>query len=678
MCGIAGLWAPRIDPTERAALVQHMLDRLRHRGPDGSAIWQDGEVTLGLMRLAIVAPHTAACVPGNERGDVHAVLNGEIYNHVGLRTDLLARGHRVGEGADTLAVPHLYEEHGVAFAEHMDGQFAVAVWDAGARRLALARDRAGEKPLFTLESPRAFAFASEPGALAALPWYAFEPDAASLSRYLVHGFIAGEDCAFAGIRQLPPAHVLEVSEHGFRSRRYWRPWDGLVAASGGGPAAAQFSGAFPHREVGATPGSAADATRRALAAAVASRLPADVGFGVFLSGGVDSGLVATLAGRASGARFPTFSLRFGERGYDEAPLARIVAERIGSEHHEVTMDAAAGEEALEQVADALQQPLGDPSTLPTWTLAREAVKHVPVVLTGEGGDELFAGYPTYLGHRYASRAALLPGFVRRAIIAGARAVRPRHHHLTIPYFIERFMEAAAMPPFERHVEWFGTASPAESLGLLAPALRELAAADLRAPLAHVDRVRRDLAAARVGDPRRAPALTAYQILDFELYLSGGLLTKVDRCTMDHGLESRAPFLQPDLIHFALGLEERDRLRGRTGKWALKQAAKGLLPDEILARRKQGFSPPFSAWLRGPLRDAVRARLTHTRIEQAGVLDPAAVAQLLRAHLEGRVEKARTLWAVLSLQMWAERWRTPRFVPARPGRATAKAVETAHA
>ena len=259
MCGIAGLWAPRIDPAERAALVQHMLDRLRHRGPDGSAIWQDGEVTLGLMRLAIVAPHTAASVPGNERGNVHAVLNGEIYNHVGLRADLLARGHRFGEGADTLAVPHLYEEHGDAFPEHMDGQFAVAVWDARSRRLTLARDRAGEKPLFTLESPRAFAFASEPGALAALPWYAFEPDAASLSRYLVHGFIAGEDCAFAGVRQLPPAHVLEVGEHGIRSRRYWRPWDGLAAASSGRAPQSRFAGAFPNGDVGGA--SSVDATR---------------------------------------------------------------------------------------------------------------------------------------------------------------------------------------------------------------------------------------------------------------------------------------------------------------------------------------------------------------------------------------------------------------------------------
>jgi asparagine synthase (glutamine-hydrolysing) len=239
------------------------------------------------------------------------------------------------------------------------------------------------------------------------------------------------------------------------------------------------------------------------------------------------------------------------------------------------------------------------------------------------------------------------------------------------------MESAALPPFERHVSWFGTASPADAIGLLAPELR--AAAKPTAALRHLRLMQSDLADVPLGDLDRRPHLAAYQFLDFELYLGGGLLTKVDRCTMDHGLESRAPFLQPDLIHFAFSLRERDRLRGRTGKWALKQAARGLLPPEILSRRKQGFSPPFSAWLRGPMRDAVRARLTRERIEQAGVLDPVAVSELLRAHLEGRVERARTLWAVLSLQMWAERWARPGRV-ATPGASAqaAAAIEPVHA
>ena len=634
MCGIAGLWAPGIESAERAELVTQMLERLRHRGPNGSAVWHDGEVSLGLMRLAIVAPDTPAAVAANEGGRIRSVVNGEIYNHAQLRMELRAHGHSIRGDTDTAIVPHLYEEAGASFPASLDGQFAAAVWDAGRRQLVLARDRAGEKPLFTLMSPEGFAFASEPGALACLPWYDFQPDADSLARYLVHGFIAADDCAFAGMQQLPPGHVLEVSEDGVYRNRYWRPWDGV---SGHGHA--------PENPVAAT--------RDALAAAVQSRLPDDVPFGVFLSGGVDSGLVATLAAKAAGYPFPTFSLRFDERGYDESLLARQVAESIGSDHHEVTMLPSEGEAALESVADAMHQPLGDPSVLPTWRLSQYASQHVPVVLTGEGGDELFAGYPTYLGHRYAALARRLPESVRRAAIAFCGKIRPKHHHLTLPYFIERFLEAAALPAFERHVAWFGTVPPNEVKDLLSPDLRQQLSEN--AATAHLERAMNVFEDAPLGDLSTEPRLLAYQLLDFELYLGGGLLTKVDRSTMDHGMEARAPFLQPDLIRFALDMPESLRLRGKTGKWVLKEAARGLVPDEILAQRKKGFSPPFSAWIRGPLRNAVRDRLSAQRIHDAGVLDPRATSSLVSAHLDGRVERGRTVWALLSLQMWAERW-----------------------
>lgn len=634
MCGIAGLWAPRIDSAERTELVTRMLERLRHRGPNGSAVWNDSEVSLGLMRLAIVAPDEPTAVASNEMGRIHSVANGEIYNHGELRLELRGRGHSVGGGADTATVPHLYEEAGTSFPLRMDGQFAVAVWDSTRRRLVLARDRVGEKPLFTFMSSDGFAFASEPGALAALPWYKFQPDPDSIARYLVHGFVAGDDCAFAGMQQLPPGHTLEVSEDGVYRNRYWRPWDNL-------------------RDDGGAPQDPPATTREVLAEAVASRLPEEVDFGVFLSGGVDSGLVATLAARAAGKKFPTFSLRFNERGYDESPLARAVAKRIGSDHHEITMRPGDAEAALENVSKALHQPLGDPSVLPTWVLSKHAAAHVPVVLTGEGADELFAGYPTYLGHRYARMAARLPESVRRAGIELCARMRPEHHHLTIPYFIERFLEASAMPPFERHVAWFGTALPDEAPELLAPELRSRLSKD--ATRGHLATVAHHLAKAPVGDVMRDPKLLAYQVLDIELYLGGGLLTKVDRATMDHGMEARAPFLQPDLIRFALGLPESLRLRGRTGKWVLKQAARGLLPDETLAQRKKGFSPPFSTWIRGPLKNAVRERLSAQRIYDAGVLDPRATSSLVAAHLEGRVERSRTVWALLSLQMWAEYW-----------------------
>jgi asparagine synthase (glutamine-hydrolysing) len=667
MCGIAGLWAPRLDPHERLRLVTEMVERLRHRGPSGSAVWDGDGIALGIARLAIVARHAPASVLVNEDTTLHAVVNGEVYNHEPIRAALRARGHDVAAGPDTAVIPHLYEDLAAGFPSRLDGMFAVAVWDAPRRRLTLARDRAGEKPLFVALHSRGFAFASEPGALLALPWLARDPAPEAIVRYLAHGFFAGEDCAFAGIRQLPPAHVLEVTERESRATRYWRPWDALVGAAAADEAIAQ-AGLGASRGAGAPASDTPTAVREALAATVASRVPGEVPFGVFLSGGVDSGLVATLAARAVGHAFPTFCLRLAHRGYDESSLARIVAESIGAEHHVLTMDVADGEEALDTYARTMDQPLGDPSLLPTWALARLAARHVPVVLTGEGGDELFAGYPTYLGHRHAALAERIPGPVSDLVLALSRRFRPRHHHVTIAHLLERFLATRGAKPFERHLAWFGTARPAEALALLAPHLREAITtgagrngASERARLeeigvlAHLESVRAQLARAGViGDLGRVP-LVAYQLLDFETYLSGDLLAKVDRCTMAHGVESRAPFLRHALVEFALGLPEDAKLRGASGKWALKQAAHGLLPDKVLRRRKQGFSPPFSAWARGPLAARVAALLSPARVVRAGVLDPEAVAVVLASHLENRADRGRTLWTLVSLQMWAEQW-----------------------
>jgi asparagine synthase (glutamine-hydrolysing) len=401
---------------------------------------------------------------------------------------------------------------------------------------------------------------------------------------------------------------------------------------------------------------------------------------VFLSGGIDSGLVAVLAARAWGRPFPTFSLRLEHRGNDESPLARRVARSIRAEHHEVVMTPREGERAFHDWAAGMDQPLGDPSVLPTWWLARDAAKHVPVVLTGEGGDELFAGYPTYLGHRHAALADRLPQPVADAVLAIARALRPRHHHVTIAHLIERFLGTRGMGAFDRHLAWFGAVRPGEAASLLAPELRSAISADAPARHArHLERVLTDMevmgdvktagAGSAGGVPGRTP-LVAYQLLDFETYLPGDLLTKVDRCTMAHGVESRAPFLQAALVEHALSLPESSRLRGATGKWVLRKVAEDLLPPDLVARRKQGFSPPFSAWARGPLRGLVVDALSPARVRAAGVLDADAVQLLLRGHLDGREDRGRALWTLLSLQCWAERWlSTSSSAQAPPGAAT---------
>ena len=636
MCGIAGLWLPDVPREERARWMQRMLAALRHRGPSGIATWADDELTLGLARLAIVAPESDAEIASGDSGRVRAVMNGEIYNHLVLRSALRVNGHGLAGPTDTWVVPPLYEREDLGFPTSLDGMFAIAVWDSGARRLLLARDRAGEKPLFHARLPGGWAFASEPAALTLLPWVSREPSPDALSRFLLHGFFSGPDSAWQAIAQVPPAHVVELTRGGAtRIARYWRPWDGLAGTSD-----LTAAGDAPAR------------ARERLERAVASRVPDEVPFGVFLSGGVDSSLVASLAARAVGHSFPTFSLRLSHEGYDESMWAGEVARRIGSDHHVLTMDHAEGLEALDQFAARMDQPLGDPSLLPTWALARMASSYVPVVLTGEGGDELFAGYPTYLGHRHAALARRVPPALRAVIIALARRTRPSHHHVTLPLLIERFFGAADLSPFERHWAWFGTASSAEARGLLAPALR--AALSEGAPLAHVTRVATDLAAAGLALPGKEPSLVAWQLMDFELYLPGALLTKVDRAAMAHGVESRAPFLQHTMIEFALALPDEAKLRGRTSKWALKRAAQGLLPEGLLARpgRERGREALLAA--RGALRHEVDARLSTERIERAGVLDPVRTRALLADHVAGRVERGRTLWTLLSLQMWAER------------------------
>jgi asparagine synthase (glutamine-hydrolysing) len=651
MCGIAGLVAPDLSGDQRLELVRGMVARLRHRGPSGEALWDGGECALGIARLAIVAPREPASVLESETGDVVGVANGELYNHHALERELLGRGHRFVPGPDTVLLPHLYEERGLDFPEALDGMFAVALWDRTTRVLTLARDRAGEKPLFVSANGRRFAFASEPAALLTLPWVSREPSAPSLARYLVHGGFAGEDCAYAAIRQLAPASVLVVQDGHERTRRYWRPWDGLVRT--GSP----LQPVAPAAADGGVAG-----TREALSRAVTSRVPAEVPFGVFLSGGIDSGLVAVLAARAWGRPFPTFSLRLEHRGYDESPLARRVARSIRSEHHEVVMTEREGERAFLDWASGLDQPLGDPSVLPTWWLARHASEFVPVVLTGEGGDELFAGYPTYLGHRHAAFADRLPQPVVDVALALARRLRPRHHHVTLAHMVERYLSARGLGPFDRHLAWFGAVRPDEAAGLLAAELR--AGLEDDAPSRHARHLERVLTDMEIlgtaGAGGRAPRtpLAAYQLLDFETYLPGDLLTKVDRCTMAHGVESRAPFLQAALVEHALSLPESARLRGVTGKWVLRQVAADLLPADLVARRKQGFSPPFSAWARGPLRGVVVDALSPARVRAAGVLDVEAVQRLLRGHLDGREDRGRALWTVLSLQCWAERWTTP--------------------
>jgi asparagine synthase (glutamine-hydrolysing) len=640
MCGIAGLWAPDLTATERLGLVRGMLERLARRGPDGAAISDLDGVALGITRLAIVAPHLPPRVFAATTG-VRAVVNGEVYNHRALREQLLARGHGVPANPDTAIFPHLYAEQGPEFPRALDAMFAAALWDPGRAVLLLARDRAGEKPLYWCRVGQRVAFASEPGVLVALPWMSAEPNPPALGRYLVQGCFAGDDCAFRNVHAVAPGHTVQFNDRGEKAACWWRVADAFDATA-------------------TSPGTDAEAvvrTRSILERSVLSRVPGDVSSGLFLSGGIDSGLVAALLARA-GVHVPTFTLRIEGEGYDESLLAATTARHLGLEHHVWGFDLDQAEEAL-CFAATMDQPLGDPSVLPTWMLARHAASRVRVVLTGEGADELFAGYPTYLGHRWAALADRIPTPVASAACRWLARVRTSNH-TSLPILIEKFLATQHLPALERHLAWFGTGIHSRALDMLSPAMRSRVTGEALRPR---------------GDAG-PPSLATFQRFDFEVYLGGGMLTKVDRSTMAHGLESRAPYLQPELIAWALALPEHMKLRGRSGKWVLKQIARELLPGEVVHRRKQGFSPPFSRWARGPWRQRLAGILSAERVERAGVLNPKTVRELFEQHATGAHERGRALWAVTSLQMWAEHWLVdgPQPLAATGGETAPESVE----
>jgi asparagine synthase (glutamine-hydrolysing) len=592
MCGICGLLAP--DGAADAALVDSMNRALVHRGPDEGSVDVYGRCVLGHRRLQVIDLQTGSQPVTNEAGDVVAVFNGELYNFPELRGELAAKGHDVPGTGDTPVVPHLYEEHGPAFAERLSGMFAVAVWDARRERLVLARDRVGKKPLLWTHLPDGgVAFASELKALLRLPGLRRELDPQALDAYLALQYVPGPQTALRGVRRVAPGTVVVFEGGGVREERYWR---------------------LEPRADEPTP---AD-VRAAVTAAVRRRLIADVPLGALLSGGIDSSVVVALMAEASSRPVKTFTVGFGDARYDERVWARAVADRFATEHEElvVELDAAA---TLPRLAAAYDEPLGDEAALPTFLICELARRHVTVALTGDGGDEAFGGYERYLAHEVLRR--LPPA---RPLAAAARRLR-RAEPRSRANRLGRVLEIASLPRPERYGR-----------------LMEVFPASLRAELWEPGFARPSPAAQLLGPPPW-PGASGLQALDVESYLPGDLLLKADIASMAHSLELRSPFLDHEVLE--LGLATRPR------KAALKAAFRDLLPAEILARGKTGFGVPLTRWFREDLRDFARDVLLDERARRRGQLRPAAVERLLREHDEGRADHGHRLWCLLMLELW---------------------------
>ena len=610
MCGICGIVSTdgAVDPARLAAMSATLV----HRGPDSDGSHVEDGAGLAARRLAIIDLETGDQPIANETGTIHVVQNGEIYNYRELRRELDRAGHRFTTHGDTEVLVHLYEEHGAHFAERLRGMFAIAIWDAAHKRLVLARDRYGIKPLYYRVQAKELAFASE---LRALPRGEIDLDA--LEAFLAFNSIPAPLTIFRDARKLPPGHLLVWEQGRAELSRFARPAPVETADTRDDEDAELI-----------------EELRARLRDSVRAHLVADVPVGVLLSGGIDSSALTALAAEESTEAVRTFSIGFEERSFDELSDARLVAERYGTEHRDLVLrpDAAL---LLPALAEAFDEPFADSSALPTYLVAGLAAEDVKVALSGEGGDELFGGYYTYAADLLALRAGRLARLARPLIerlpSSSARA--------SFDYKAKRFVRGAHLPPLERHHAWKEIFS------------RE-ARAELTGRSSAFDPV--ELLRARFAETEGAELLARLQDVDLGLYLVDDLLVKTDRASMAHSLEARVPFLDPVVTNFALALPTTHKVRGLRKKVLLRRAVEPFVPREILRGRKRGFSIPAAAWLRGELEPFARETLSAETLRRQGFFRPEAVTRLIDDHVARREDLSRQLWGLLAFTLWHER------------------------
>jgi asparagine synthase (glutamine-hydrolysing) len=615
MCGIVGIL--RLEGAHpRSEELHAMCDVLRHRGPDSGGVFLCADLGLAMRRLSIIDLEGGAQPVRNEDATVWAVFNGEIYNFRELRDDLERRGHAFQSGSDTEVIVHLYEEHGVQFVERLRGMFAIAVWDTRRRRLVLVRDRLGIKPLYYAEVNGRLVFASELKALLQLhdverrlDWHAVDHLFSSLVTPPSSGIVAG-------VKKLEPGHRITASPvSGIHVEPYW-----------------QFR-IEPNRRRSLA--ASEEELRARLQESVRLHLVSDVPVGAFLSGGIDSSAVVAAMSRLSSRPVKTFTVGFGERDYDESGYAALVAERFETEHIDVTLQPDVLD-LLDELTWYLDEPFGDSSAIPTYVVSRLAAQHVKVALSGDGGDELFAGYDRYRVERRERLVGLLPKPFRAALRGVAEALpagfRGRNllRHLSLDEF-DRYRDATAL---------FGRAEKAR---LFRKEALDLMPAD--------ESWRDDL-----GSARKACGhwLSSLQWLDVQGYLPLDILTKVDRMSMAHSLETRVPLLDHELVEFAGTIPPEWNLNGGTSKYLFKRALRDILPPAILRRGKKGFAVPLGRWFRGRLSEFLRELLLSPTARQRGIFDPFYIERLIERHRLGG-ELDLQLWTLVSFELWCRRF-----------------------
>ncbi len=631
MCGICGILNLDGAPVS-ADVLAAMNAMLIHRGPDQGREILRGACGLANRRLAILDLSPSGALPMCSADDtITMAYNGEVYNFPELKSTLEKQGYSFHSGSDAEAVIELYRRLGPDFVTHLRGMFALALWDAPNRTLVLARDRLGKKPLYLYQDARRLIFASEIKALLRHPDV---PRRAARDRtplLLAYGYVPAPQTFFEGIQMLPPGHVLVCRDGAIRTHAYWQP-----------PA---MAGSDPH----ARAETYLDELRATLEESVRLRLLSDVPLGAFLSGGLDSSLIVAYMARHTPGRVKTFAIGFsGEESFDETPHARRVADYLGTEHHEFIVEPNAID-LLPFLVWHHDQPFADSSAIPTYLVSKHTRDYVTVALSGDGGDELFAGYERFYAANLAARYRRLPAPIRTAIGAAAGLLPEATSYRGIAQRVRRFVDGATLPPAEAYFSWVRLFDDEQIANLLSDGLTT-------SPTAHF------AAHFNPGDSRDFTA----QLLDVNLttYLPDDLLIKADRASMAASLETRAPFLDHTLVELAARIPSNLKLRGQTTKLILKQAAAGILPDDIIHRPKHGFGVPVGRWFRADLRDYARDILLDPGTLARGYFREPAVRQLLNEHTSGQRNHGQRIWTLLTFEWWHRLFMDP-ATPAAP-------------
>jgi asparagine synthase (glutamine-hydrolysing) len=559
---------------------------------------------------------------------IWVAFNGEIYNFQELKDELETHGHQFKTHSDTEVIAHGYEQYGEECFKRFNGMFAIALWDERKRRLVLARDRLGKKPLYYSVLNETILFGSELKAIMAYPSFSRRVDPVSLTKYLFFEYIPSPHTIFRDAKKLPAATCLIWEKGSTQLREYWSP---------SMPRGEEVSHSETEIEA-----QMMDLLRRS----VRKRLVSDVPLGVFLSGGIDSSTVTALAQQEVPGKVKTFSISFQDPSFDESRYSLMVSKNLGTDHYDQQMSPEDLLNLVPTLPDVLDEPMADASILPTVLLSQFTRKYVTVALGGDGGDELFAGYPTYLAHRVAKQYERCCRFSHPVLSFIGNLLPVSDDNISFDFKVKKFLSGIGYAPGVRNAIWLGSFS--------FPELKKVLSGDVRR---HLDpsRIEEDI----LSYGRRYPVedeTTLLQYLDLKLYLQEAILVKVDRASMSCSLETRAPFLDYEFVDFVMGLPSNLKLRGLTSKYLLKKATRDLLPQEVIHRKKKGFGVPIAKWVKGPLKQLFGDMLSPDRIRREGFLDPDYASALLDDHSRGRKDNRKPLWTLLVWELWHDRYR----------------------